>query len=134
MHGVGYRIHEVDDTEEPYEAPALQIGVKRKVHDHGGGYYADDEPRLELAPACACTLDDVAHDGVVQRVENSCRDNDCGYRTELCVGEVAGEENKCHNAAREQEIHHVTADCAEGEHDQVSFPCFKVVHMNAPIF
>ena len=133
MHGVGNGIQEIDNAEEPHEAPALKVGVEGKIHDDGGRDYADDEPGLELAPAGAGTLDYIAHNGVVERIENSGGDNDGGYRTELCVGEITGEQNEGHDTAGEQKVHHVTADGAEGEHDQVSFPCFKVVHINAPI-
>ena len=133
MHGVGNGIQEIDNAEEPHEAPALKVGVEGKIHDNGGRDYADDEPGLELAPAGAGALDYIAHNGVVERIENSGGDNDGGYRTELCVGEITGEQNEGHDAAGEQKVHHVTADGAEGEHDQVSFPCFKVVHINAPI-
>ena len=65
MHRVGYRIHEVDHSEEPHKAPALKIGVERKIHDDRGREYADDEPGLEFAPARARALNDVAHDRVV---------------------------------------------------------------------
>lgn len=65
VHRVGYRIHEVDHSEEPHKAPALKIGVERKIHDDRGREYADDEPGLEFAPARARALDDVAHDRVV---------------------------------------------------------------------
>lgn len=71
MHRVGDRIEEIDHAEKRDEAPALQARVEREIHNDGRGKDADHEPRLELAVARAGALDDVAHDGVVERVEHT---------------------------------------------------------------
>ena len=133
MHRVGDRVHEIYDPEEPDEAPALKIGVEGEVYDDARREYADNEPGLELAPAGACALDDVAHDGVVERIEDSCGNNDGGNRGELRIGEAAGEEDEGHYAACEEEIHHVAADRAEREHYKVFLSDFKIFHVEAPI-
>ena len=130
MHCVGYRIQEIDNSEEPHKAPALKIGVERKIHDDRGREYADDEPWLEFAPACARAFNDVAHDRVVERVEYSRGDDYCGYRTKLRVCEVSRKQNECYDAACEQIIDHVPADGSEWEHDKVFLSLLEIFHDN----
>ena len=128
MHGVGDGVHEVHHAEEPHEAPALKVGVEGKVYDDARGKYADDEPGLELAPSRAGALDDVAHDGVVYRIEDPCGNHDSGNCGELCHGKGAGEQNVHHKEVDEEIVHHVPAHRAEREHDEVSLSGFHIVH------
>ena len=128
MHRVGDGVEEVHDAEEPDEAPALELDVEGQIDDHGGGQDTDDEPGLELAPARARALDDVAHDRVVQRVEHAGGDHDRGDRGKLRGGELVGEEDKGQQIAGDEVIHHISADGADGEHDQVSFDDLLIFH------
>ena len=46
MHRVGYRVHEIDDAEEPHKVPSLKIGVEGKIHDDARREHTDDECAL----------------------------------------------------------------------------------------
>ena len=115
MHGVGDGVEEVHQAKEPHEAPALQLGVEHQVHHHRGAEDADHQPGLELAVAAAGALDDVAHDGVVQRVKDPGRHHDGGDGGELGRGEKAGKQHKGQKLAGKQVIDHVPANGAQGE-------------------
>ena len=128
MHGVCNAVHEIDDAEEPHKAPALQIGVEREVFHNTGREYAYHEPRLELAVFAAGTLNDVAHDGVVQRVKYTRADHYSGYRHELCRREAAGKKHIGKNKVGKELIHHVSANRAEWEHYQIFLLSLQVVH------
>ena len=128
VHRVGDRIQEIDHAEKRDEAPSLQIRVEREIHDDGRGQDADHEPRLEFAVARAGALDDVAHDGVVERVEHARADHDRRHRAELCGGEMAREQNEGENEVGEQVIDHIPSHRAEGEHPEIAFIRCHVFH------
>ena len=130
MHRVGYRVHEIDNSEEPDKAPALKVGIEGEVHYDRGREYSDDEPGLEFTPACACAFDDVAHYGVIERVEYSRGDDDSRYRAELSIREAAREQNIGYDAACEQVIYHIPADGAEREHDKIFLSLLEIFHCN----
>jgi len=139
MHGVGDAVHEVHHAEEPYEAPALKLRIEKQVHDHRRCDDTYHEPRLEFAPAGAGALDDVAHDGVVERVEHACADHYRAYCRKLRRGERAGEQHIGEQIAGDKVIHHVAANCAEREHYKVFLSLYDIffhsllsVHSNFP--
>ena len=119
VHGVGDAVEEVHDSEEPDEAPALELDVEREVDHDGGGQDADEQPGLEFAPAGAGPLDDVAHDRVVQRVKDAGGDHDARDRAQLRGRELVREQHEGQQIARDQVVHHIPADRADGEHDQI---------------
>ena len=131
VHGVGDAVEEVDDAEEPHEAPALEARVEGQIDHDRGGEDADDQPGLELAPAGARALDDVAHDGVVQRVEHTGGDHDGRDGGELSGGKLVGEEDKGVEVAGDQVVHHVAPHGAQGEHDEVFLLRGLFVHVGS---
>ena len=131
VHRVGDRIEEIDHAEKRDEAPALQARVEREIHNDGRGEDADHEPRLELAVARAGALDDVAHDGVVERVEHTRADHDRRHRAELRGGEMACKQDIREYEVGEQVIDHIPSDRAEGEHPEIAFIRCHVFHVSS---
>ena len=134
MHRIGDRIEEIDHAEKRDEAPALQIRVEREIHDDGRGEDADHEPRLELAVTRAGTLDDVAHDGVVERVEHARADHDRRHRAELRGGEMARKQDIREYEVGEQVIDHIPSDRAKGEHPEIALIRCHVFHGSSSFF
>ena len=115
MHRVGNAVRKVHDAEEHDERPALQRDVEREVDHDRGRENTDHKPRLELAPFGAGTLDDVAHQRIVQRVEDTRRNHDRRDRAELGRIEVPGQHHERQKIAVDQVIHHIPTDGAEWE-------------------
>ena len=121
VHGVGDTVQEIDNPEEPNEAPSLQIRIKGKIHHHRCGDDADDEPGLEFAPPGSRLFNDVSHDGIVQSV----KDTGCHYNgrngSELRIGKGPGKQDEGHKAVGKQVVDGVPPDGTHGKQDQVSF-------------
>lgn len=94
VHGVGNAEQEIGNAEKPDKAPALELRVEQSVDHHGGRQYADDQPGLEFAPFGAGALNDVAHDGVVQRVKYPGAHHDGRDSGELGGIQPTGKENE----------------------------------------
>ena len=126
MHRVSDAVCEVDEAEECDKLPALEFGIERQVDNDGCRHNADQKPGFELAPLRSRLFDDVAHDRIVQRVEDPGCDHDGADRQELFLRQLFREHDVCQDAVIEQEIHHVPADSAERVEDQVflSFSAF----------
>ena len=124
MHRVRDAVREVDDAEEYDERPALKRRVERQEYDNGRGKYACQKPRLEFAPFRAGALDDVAHDRIVQRIEDTCCDHDSGDSKQLRVCELLCEHDVREEATGEQVVHHVAANSAQRVEYQVFFALF----------
>ena len=73
-------------------------------------------------------LNDVAHDGIVQRVEDPGADHDRSDRPKLSVRQLLCEQDKCQKIVCDQCVDHIPADSAERKHDQVLFHCLIAVH------
>ena len=121
VHGVGNTVQEINDPEEPHEAPSLQIRIKGQVHHHGRGDDADDEPGLEFAPPCSRLFNDISHDGVVQSVKDTGCHHDGRNGSELRIGQGPGKQDEGHEAVGKQIVDGVPPDGAHGKQDQVSF-------------
>ena len=122
VHGVSDAVHEVNNAEEPDKAPALQVGVEREVDDDRRRHDADDEPRLELAPARACALDYIAHYRVVERIKDTRADH---YRRD--GGKLRRVKLACEKNIREYEIceeivYHISSDSSQRVHYEVFLP------------
>ena len=120
MHGVSDAVEEIHDAEENDEGPAAEPYVEGQIDDDGSRDDADDQPGLEFAPASAGAFDDIAHDRVVQRVENTGGDHDDGDHTKLGSVQALGVEHKEHEKACDQIVDHVPANGAEGEEPKIS--------------
>ena len=129
MHSVGNAVQEVHDAEEDHEGPAGQLHIEGQVNDHGSGEDADDQPGLEFAPSAAGALDDIAHDGVVQRVKNTGGDHDRRDRAQLRRVQLLCIENKSQQIARDQIVDHIAAYGAQGEEPEILFCYSFFVHV-----
>ena len=132
VHRVGDAVHKVDKAKEPHEGPALQMHVEGQVDDQRGRQDADHKPGLELTPARTGVLDDVAHDGVVERVKDARADHDRRDGRKLRRRELVREEHKGEQITRDEVVDHVSPDGAEREHEQIAFGNFCVFHGEAP--
>ena len=132
MHRIGDAVHKVDKAEEPDEGPALQSYVEGQIDHDRGRQDADHKPGLELAPARAGMLDDIAHDRVVERVKNTRCDHDGRDGRQLRRGELVREEHEGEQIAGDEIVDHVAPDGAEREHEQIAFGDLIVFHGEAP--
>ena len=124
MHGVGDTVKEIDDPEEPHEAPSLQIRIKGQVHHHGRGDDADDEPGLEFAPPGSRLFNNVSHDGIVQSDKDTGCHHDGRNGSELRIGQGPGKQDEGHETVGEQVVDGVPPDGTNGKQDQISFQLF----------
>ena len=132
-HGVGDAEEEVHEAEEPHEGPPLELGVEGGIDDQRGGDHARQYPGLELAVLAPGALDDVAHDGVVQSVEDPGAEHDGRDGGELARGEVLGEEHEGQQKVGDQGVDHVPAHGAQGEHDQILSVAFGWFHKSSSV-
>ena len=132
VHGIGDGMQEVHHAEEHDEAPALEGGIERGDHHRRGGQNADGQPGLELAEAGAGTLDDIAHDGIVERVEHPRRHHNGGDGAQLRGGELPGKHHIGEQKIGEQAVGHIPAHRSQGEHPEIAAVAFFLVHEAGP--
>ena len=128
VHGVGDGIHQIDEAEERHEAPAFQSGVEGGVHHRTGQQNADQQPWLEFAIAGASAFDDVAHNGVIQRIEYPSGHHNGRNGRQLRRRQAAGEQNVGQDKVGKQGVDHIPAYGAQGEHPQVFLRSSGFVH------
>ena len=124
VHGVGDAVQEIDDPEEPYKAPTLQIRIEGQIHHHGRGDDADDEPGLEFAPPCSRLLNNVSHNRIVQSIEDPGRHHNSCNGTKLGIGKRSCKQNESHDAVGKQIVDGIPPDGTYGKQDQISFQLF----------
>lgn len=112
MHGVGNGIQEVDHAEEDDEAVSLQVGIESKVDDQRSGHDTDGQPGLELTPLGSGAVDNVAHDRVVESIEDSSGYHDGTDGSQLAGSQLTGEHNVSQDKAGEQLIDHIASNRA----------------------
>lgn len=83
---------------------------KGKNDDHDAQDAANRDPRLELSKPCPGGLDDIAHDGVVERVENPRRHHDDAKRRELRARQILCKQHVREQVAAKHPHRHVAPD------------------------
>ena len=94
MHGICNGIHEIHETEEDHEGPAVKLDIEGKINDYGCGDYSYQKPWLVFTPPCPGAFNDVSHNRVIQCIEDPCSHHDHGNGHKLCSCKLMGEQNK----------------------------------------
>ena len=131
VHGVGNGVAEIDHPKEHHKGPALELHIKGQIYHHTGQRNANGQPRLVLAPFGPGPLDDVAHDGVIQRVKYPGCHHNGGNGHKLSGGQLPGKQDIHQQEIGKQLVEHIPAHRAQGEQPKVSLAisiCF--VHSN----
>ena len=116
MHRIGDAVQEINQTEERDKSPAVQLDIECEIDDNRGGQNPNDKPGLEFAPSGAGAFNDVAHQRIVQGVEDTGSDHDRSDGAELGISKLMREQYKGQQITVDQVVHHIPADSAEREH------------------
>ena len=93
VHGEGDGVHEVHHAEKDDEVPSLQGAVEGNVDHNAGQQNTNDQPRLKFAEPGAGALNDIAHDGVIEGIEDTGAHHDGGNGGQLGCRQASGKEH-----------------------------------------